>query len=298
MYYKTNIFPLPEVISVYEIIRQTVWRCADEQNIIVLILDGSCSFAIANVSHSLSAGDMILIPAGQEYIRRPVNNTLCRMAYIHFKTADPIDHISKENYNNAINNLVKEYYDKRACITQIFLPQVTNIKKDFNEINERFQQLLSEYRSDNKIEYLSASLSFLRFLLLMQKNVMSQHLISTRTPDSPRSPIIQTAIEYIRKNYESKITLDDLQKLTNISAQHLIRLFRKELEMTPVEYINHVKILHANELLRSSSLTIEEISYKLGYESSSYFGKVFKKYTGRTPIEERKRIKTFNTPKK
>ena len=96
MYYKTNIFPLPEVISVYEIIRQTVWRCADEQNIIVLILDGSCSFAIANVSHSLSVGDMILIPAGQEYIRRPVNNTLCRMAYIHFKTAVPIDHISIE----------------------------------------------------------------------------------------------------------------------------------------------------------------------------------------------------------
>ena len=68
--------------------------------------------------------------------------------------------------------------------------------------------------------------------------------------------------------------------------------------MTPVEYINHVKILHANELLRSSSLTIEEISYKLGYESSSYFGRVFKKYNGRTPIEERKRIKTFNTHKK
>ena len=63
--------------------------------------------------------------------------------------------------------------------------------------------------------------------------------------------------------------------------------------MTPVEYINHVKILHAIDLLRTSNLTVEEISYKLNFTSASYFIRVFKKHNGNTPNEERQRIKNF-----
>ena len=298
MYYKISVLPHPEPVTAYDITRQTVWRCADERNIIVIILDGSCCFTLANQNHELSKGDMILIPAGQEYMRKPINDLSCRFAYIHFETKFSIETISQKTYEEALNDLGHEYFEKQLDINAIFLPQITKITSGFQDLTSMLLQLMKECCQANRVSYFAASLSLLQILILAQKNVLSPYVISSRVPDLPHSSTLQKSIHYIRKNYESKITLKNLCSLTNVSPQHLIRLFRRELNMAPVEYINHVKILHAIELLRSSNLTIEEISYKLGFSSPSYFGRVFKKYNGNTPHEERVRIATFTPQKK
>lgn len=298
MYYKISVLPHPEPVTAYDITRQTVWRCADERNIIVIILDGSCCFTLANQNHELAKGDMILIPAGQEYMRRPINDLSCRFAYIHFETKDPIEAISREEYEEALNGLGHEYFEKQSDMEAIFLPQITKIKSGFPELTGMLLQLMKECCQANRVSCFASSLSLLQILLLAQKNVLSPYVISSRIPELSRSSTLQKSIHYIRKNYESKITLKDLCALTNVSPQHLIRLFHKELNMAPVEYINHVKILHAIELLRSSNLTIEEISYKLGFSSPSYFGRVFKRHNGNTPHQERVRIATFTPAKK
>lgn len=298
MYYKISISPHPKPVTAYDITRQTVWRCADERNIIVIILDGSCCFTLANQNHELSKGDMILIPAGQEYMRRPINDLSCRFAYIHFETKCQIEMIGKDEYEEALRGLGLEYFEKQSDIDEIFLPQITKIISGFQELTGMLLQLMKECCQANRVSCFAASLSLLQILLLAQKNVLSPYVISGRLPEASHSQILQESIHYIRKHYEKKIMLKDLCSLTNVSPQHLIRLFHKELNMSPVEYINHVKILHAIELLRSSNLTIEEISYKLGFSSPSYFGRVFKRHNGNTPHEERVRIATFTPAKK
>jgi AraC-like DNA-binding protein len=277
-----------------------VWRCADENNITVTVLEGSCTFTLASKTYKLSAGDTILIPAGQDYIRRPIENTPCRFQYVHFKTAKPVSLISDDDYDDTLNRIEKVYYEKDLDFEEIFLPQVTHCSSNADEIIKKLSEISKDCRQATKASHISASLSVVQLLLMMQKSVLSQHFISSKIPSLSRqshSPI-QPAIEYIRKNFDQKISIEELQKVTNVSAQHLIRLFRKDVNMTPVEYINHVKILHAVEFLRSSSLSVEEISYKLSFTSPSYFGRVFKQFIGRTPSEERHRIKTFAQQKK
>lgn len=296
MHYRIKNYPLPEVVSSYEITRQTVWRCADEYNILVFILEGTCSFTITNKTYKLSAGDVIFIPNGEEYIRRPVENSSCRFAYIHFKTTSPIEKISEDDFNNALSKLEKENYNKQTEISEILLPQIINITNDFDRLTDVLKDIYKNNIQGNAIGRFLSDLSFMQILLLIEKNILSNFFITSRIPEltnANHTSVVQRSIEFIRNNYESRITLEDLQAQTNVSAQHLIRLFRAEVNMTPIEYINHVKILHAINLLRSTNLTVEEISYKLNFTSASYFIKVFKKHNGNTPNEERLRIRNF-----
>ena len=295
MYYKLKVNPMPRTVASYEISRQTIWHCADENNIIVIILDGECCFNISNVSYELSKGDIILIPAGQEYVRKPVNNKACRFAYVHFTLSEPIERISLESYNDLLKVIVKEHYEKSSDISKVVLPQIIKSCVDFDDIEIILNNLLKEDRQSDGMSNYLASLSLLQIILIMQKGILSPYSIKNDSSDTAGSRIVQTAVEYIRRNYENRISLEDLVNITNVSPQHLIRLFRSELNMTPIEYINHVKILHAIEFLRSSNLTVEEISYKLNFTSSSYFGRVFKRYNGNTPMEERIRIKTYRS---
>ncbi len=96
------------------------------------------------------------------------------------------------------------------------------------------------------------------------------------------------AIDYINANYTSEITMEQLCEAAGMSEQHLCRLFRSVLNSRPMEYTAKRRIQAAKELLTNTSSTIEEISEKTGFCTSSYFCKLFKRYEGMTPTQFRR----------
>ena len=99
---------------------------------------------------------------------------------------------------------------------------------------------------------------------------------------------ITSAIEYIEQNYQMPLTVDELASHSNMSASRFFPCFKKEVGMTPFEYINRYRVNRAILLLISDSrLSVEDISERTGFESSSYFRRVFKKTTGMSPREYR-----------
>ena len=102
---------------------------------------------------------------------------------------------------------------------------------------------------------------------------------------------IQKVLSYIRKNIYKTIDIDSLAAISCLSKDHFIRLFRKEVNNTPLQYINQKKIEKAQLILITDSMTIKNISYLLAYEDHSYFNRLFKKLTGVTPQQYRDRYK-------
>ena len=114
------------------------------------------------------------------------------------------------------------------------------------------------------------------------------------TTEKHKVPIaLQTATDYIRQNIDRPITISELAHVAFISQQHLCRLFQKYYHESPLYYINRMKMEQAIELLRSTSMAIKQIAYKLGFESENYFCRLFKKMEGVTPMEFKKRISNF-----
>ena len=96
------------------------------------------------------------------------------------------------------------------------------------------------------------------------------------------SPIVKSAVTYIRQHLHEKITLSQLASSIAVSESYLSTLFHKEMQESCITYINRSKIELAKTLLASGAL-VYEVSGQLGFDNSNYFGKVFKKYTGSTP---------------
>lgn len=103
-------------------------------------------------------------------------------------------------------------------------------------------------------------------------------------PDTPAARILAAA-EYINGHFTEKITVAQLAASFAMSDTYFRRLFTRQLGMTPVKYINKLKLDYALELLANGYLTVNEIADKCGFSNVSYFSLFIKKQTGLSPSQ-------------
>lgn len=106
-------------------------------------------------------------------------------------------------------------------------------------------------------------------------------------PDSKVKKIIP-AIDYIHNYYTDPATgVAGLVRLCGLSPAYFREIFTKHYGVTPIQYINHLRIIRAKELLMSGMYTVAEVSERSGFGDESYFCRYFKKVVGMTPTEYR-----------
>jgi len=99
--------------------------------------------------------------------------------------------------------------------------------------------------------------------------------------------LLQPALAYIKKHPQEKLTLPKMAALCSISTSYFSKLFSKENLGNLSDYVNHIKMERAQELLISTDWSIGAIAENLGFDDCGYFIKVFKHETSRTPLEYR-----------
>lgn len=104
-----------------------------------------------------------------------------------------------------------------------------------------------------------------------------------------RSEEIILIEEFIKENLDKDITLDLLTKKFKISKSNLNNKFIRKFQYTPIKYLNNLRMMKAEEILMNTDKNITEISMELGVTSPSNFTRSFKKFTGLSPSEYRKK---------
>lgn len=100
---------------------------------------------------------------------------------------------------------------------------------------------------------------------------------------------VKKAQEFIEGNYHDKISVEVLAEMAAISRRNFVRRFKNATANTPLEYIQRVKIEAAKKSLEATTANITEVMYEVGYNDDKAFRNVFRKYTGLSPIEYRKK---------
>lgn len=98
---------------------------------------------------------------------------------------------------------------------------------------------------------------------------------------------IETAVDFIRTNYNVDFSIEQLSDMCHLSPSRFHYLFKKSVGYTAIDYKNKVKTDIAMQLLISTSMSVEEISDNLNFNSSIYFRRVFKKFTGMSATKYR-----------
>lgn len=98
--------------------------------------------------------------------------------------------------------------------------------------------------------------------------------------------LISASVEYIQTDFcKRDFSLSRAISLSNMSEAYFRRIFKAVYKMTPIKYIQILKISHAKTLLQNGSYSIHQISQMCGFTEEKYFYTVFKKITGQTPAE-------------
>ena len=177
-------------------------------------------------------------------------------------------------------------------------------KQRYPSVNLIPEKIISE---DNGIYSSGGAYSFLNFMLyLIEKYCgretaiwcskvseiefdrigQSQFMIFSGQKEHDDNSIKQAQL-YIENNFDTKLNIDEISNMVNISGRSFLRRFKKATSNTPLEYIQRVKIEAAKKRLESSVLNIQEVMYGVGYIDEKAFRNTFRKYTGLSPLDYR-----------
>jgi AraC-like DNA-binding protein len=120
--------------------------------------------------------------------------------------------------------------------------------------------------------------NMLRELIIRVLQTNESQLYKSETLSLPENSRLSNVVRYIRSNLHETLHVETLSKYACMSPSHFYRVFKQQLGMSPVEFINLERIKQAVSLLQNPSISIKEVYLSCGFESRSYFNRVFKSY--------------------
>lgn len=242
---------------------------------IYYIVEGERYYFIKDRTYHLKQGDLVLINIGE--LHRTIDAGVPRheRILINFKK----DFIS--SFLEDINDI---------DLTSSFQQQTSLLKFNLSQQN-MVQNILFKIVNENKNNFKGSDtfikLLLLELLLLVYRQYEKTPAIYSEYPNPIYKKMSEIAI-YINNNYMEKINLRSLSANFFISPYYLSRTFKEVTGFNFSEYLNNVRAKEARRLLTESEFNITEITEKVGFESTTHFGRVFKAITGVSPLKYRK----------
>ena len=149
------------------------------------------------------------------------------------------------------------------------------------ELAGTINKLIKECMGDSITKDAIADLTLQELIIRIIQTQTAKRFEDEKFIDS--SSPISPSIDFIKKNIRESISLKDLSDKACMSTTSFYRYFKRELGMSPIEYILNEKLKHAKKLLSNPNIHVNEVSYASGFEDCNYFIRLFKKYEGVTP---------------
>lgn len=229
---------------------------------------GNCILHLDNESVNFREGEMMIITSEVNHLFEAGSEgaTLMQLEFLpevfsHFN----LNTINKETGLTPAalfteeNRLIKVV--NNVCIMRV----VQRIVNELKLKSEYYQHLVVMYYAE---------------LLILIYRYMDEFYLPICTNES-----LKNGISYIRLNYQMDITIVDVARHIGISERYLRKLFARYLNLSPLEYLNQIRINKSIELLRNTEMSVKEICFICGFKSPQYFSRIFKQQTGVSPRE-------------
>ena len=172
-------------------------------------------------------------------------------------------------------NIIKPVFYNDLLMGYLFFGQMRT-QSEMQQENKLFDQLPLFTRQ--QVE------SVARLAAITVKHILTENMLR---PDE--NDLMQQAVCYIHSNLDQDLSIKTLASQVNISKSALYSKFHARFHCTVGEYLNQKRLEQSIPLLINTSLSIEEVSQRVGFSGASYYTKLFKQRMGLTPLNFRKR---------
>ena len=261
-------FPV-EYYHVYEgapnYVMQLHWH---EELEIVHVLSGELLLYINNEHRLMKNGDIAFISSGMLHRAEPTHAEYeCLVFSPSF--------LKKYSYGK-LSELLTPLISGDAVIE-------SRAPEDEAIISATERLFASSHSEDGFIELcISANMCELLYLLYRAQRVNTDKKANSHTHGVR---LTVKLISWIDEHYAEHITLDDMAAICNFSPKYLCSFFRKMTGLSPMEYVNRLRIEKACLSISNGHTSITDAAFDSGFNELSYFSKLFKKYVGCTPRE-------------
>lgn len=194
-------------------------------------------------------------------------------------------------------NKIKEMLDCLKNYETLYLPEertVTDAMRIYNLVMTSMFRRDGQYFEEQITRPYQLADSFsdladmINYLTETAGNQLSGFAI--KNPEMIKNSTFREILNYINQNYCEPISFQNICKEHAMNPSYLSQVFQREIGTTFTNYLTGLRVGYARELLESTSLTISEISDKVGYDQYFYFSKIFKKIMGLSPRQYRDEI--------
>ena len=229
---------------------------------ILYIAEGQAQFNINGVKRIVKKGEMVLYRPfePQYYFYYPKDK--CQVFWVHF-TGGEVEEILREYGFNEEN-----IFYSGACLEYQWL----------------FEQMIRELqlRKTNFEELLSL---LLRHVFLLVR----RYLVEGNKPKDTLGNM-ENSIRYFNEHYMEDINIEEYAKSLYLSPCSFNRKFKKEVKITPLQYVISLRIAKAKILLENKAYNVKQTAFAVGFNNPLYFSRIFTKHTGLSPTEYIKRV--------
>lgn len=256
---------------------------------LMLIVNGTGCYTSPSGEYQLNPGDIFFLHQGQSHgfakcKHLVVYNVLWKPEELNFDFST-ISHLPGYHLFFQLEPNIRE----KNCFKQRFTLNQQQLHKAKDLIEQIHEELLN--RKDGYETSIYSLLSLL-FIMICRKTVTIEESLQDNIQN------IAEVIRYIDKNYTKPLNRSNLAKIANMSSATFFRHFRQATGVSPMNYLQNLRMNKAEFLLRTTDLPLDMISDKCGFCDSNYFILRFRHCYDITPCQYRKLLlkKDTSTP--
>lgn len=245
--------------------------------------DGQGDFVLGEQEYRFHGGQFSIIPKNYPHTTNSDPGTISRWEYLFIDVEGFLSKIYQGGvYEKKVDNLLQRI-NSRAFFRE---------EKESPKIAGFIRQLFEIMRGTEEM-YLEEAKGVLAALLInIARENSPQEIKEEEIPGRLTIPVSR-ALDYITLHYMEPLKVEELAKWCHISETHFRRTFSAYMKMSPLEYINLVRIQTACEYLKKTDEPISDIAHKCGFTTLSTFNRNFKQVMGEAPHEWRKRPENY-----
>ena len=227
--------------------------------LLIVMLTGSLAYQTRKNHGIVHAGQVLLLDCNAPHSYAAQGK--CSFTFIHFAGAQ-----SKEIYDEI----------ERTSGNLIQLP-------DPNVLHESIGEMLSCMREERRMnEGQTSAMIYAMLMKLLENSGVSGN-------GGSGNPMVDRAIVYIQSHLTEKLTVEEIAGCTGYSPSYFSHIFTEETGLSPYQFVLKSRMDHAQQLLKTTRLTVQEIAFQCGFNSAANFCYAFKRMTGDSAHEYRKR---------